>query len=129
MAQCFVQSLAQARAVHNFALLAAPQEEFLLGALMALAISALLAALKAENGQDYVYACFFLISVRCALCTAMTPCTSLQSWHIACPGVLITRECVRRDNQYSGAAPHCRLRIKDFALWKQLHSPWYRASL
>jgi hypothetical protein len=32
---------------------------------MALAISALLAALKAENGQDYVYACFFLISVRC----------------------------------------------------------------
>ncbi len=31
---------------------------------MALAISALLAALKAENGQDYVYACFFLISVR-----------------------------------------------------------------
>ena len=33
---------------------------------MALAISALLAALKVENGQDYVYACFFLISVRCS---------------------------------------------------------------
>ena len=49
---------------NNGRVMAALQEEFLLGALMALAISALLAALKAENGQDYVYACFFLISVR-----------------------------------------------------------------
>ena len=48
------------------------QEEFLLGALMALAISALLAALKAENGQDYVYACFFLISVRLYVATSCT---------------------------------------------------------
>ena len=39
---------------------------------MALAISALLAALKAENGQDYVYACFFLISVR--PCMGPLPC-------------------------------------------------------
>ena len=31
---------------------------------MSFAISTLLASLKTENVQDYVYACFFLISVR-----------------------------------------------------------------
>ena len=63
------------------------QEEFLLGALMALAISALLAALKAENGQDYVYACFFLISVGvCALQSFGGACLfvhHLRSWRAA----------------------------------------------
>ena len=36
----------------------------MLAGLMSFAISALLASLKSENAQDYVYACFFLISVR-----------------------------------------------------------------
>lgn len=40
-----------------------PQEEYLLAGLMSFAVSTLLASLKTENAQDYVYACFFLISV------------------------------------------------------------------
>lgn len=39
------------------------QEEYLLGGLMSFAVCTLLVSLKAENAQDYVYACFFLISV------------------------------------------------------------------
>lgn len=37
------------------------QEEYLLAGVMALAITSLLAALRRENGQDYVLAAFFLI--------------------------------------------------------------------
>lgn len=40
----------------------ASQEEYLLSAVMALAITSLLSTLKPTNAQDYVLACFFLIS-------------------------------------------------------------------
>jgi hypothetical protein len=41
---------------------AARQEEFLLSGVMALAISNLLASLRVDNSQDYVYVSYFLIA-------------------------------------------------------------------
>ena len=59
----------------------ASQEEYMLSAVMALAITSLLSTLQPTNAQDYVLACFFLISTTSFLKIRWFMGTGMQ----ACP--------------------------------------------